>query len=240
MSDRNEYAGAEVCRDLGDTYYRCHDCGKITPWAKGKCIDCLLDAVPWREGDTVRIKSSGKVGTVAYRYYNGYTMVDTGERCTGGVFNNDCAWANDELELVQAEAPCSRITNAFEMAKLVGRPGNVIKFRIAISDLLRQLAGGMSTGASGKKMSEEQLRWLLACDLAVARRYLIPRDRKSCLFQCRGKTSRRQSLARPGTQPLACTADTDTPGRCDHPCPPIQSIEARDHNQDTNTQEIQP
>lgn len=80
--------------------YECPKCGKPHHWSQGVCIDCLLDAVPWKEGDTVRVKADGRTGKVVYRYYNGFTMVDTGQPIRGGVLNNDGTFANGELELV--------------------------------------------------------------------------------------------------------------------------------------------
>lgn len=61
-----------------------------------KEIDCLIAAIPWKEGDKVRVK--GKVGTVRYVYYNGYTLIEFADTpITGGIFNNSSTYRNTEI-----------------------------------------------------------------------------------------------------------------------------------------------
>lgn len=80
--------------------FACYNCGGQTGFRKGKCIDCLLNDIPWNEGDKVRVKSINKVGEVLYLYYNGYTLVDTGDKIKGGALNNNSTYSNDDIEQI--------------------------------------------------------------------------------------------------------------------------------------------
>jgi len=80
--------------------FACYNCGGKNSFQKGKCIDCLIKEIPWKEGDKVKVKSIDKIGIVVYNYYNGYTLVNIGEKVNGGIFNNDATYKNDDIELV--------------------------------------------------------------------------------------------------------------------------------------------
>ena len=83
------------------TCVRVAERGLRHPFRYGKCIACLLKDFPWQVKDKVRVKATGKIGTVAYRYYNGYTLVRIrGHKNKGGIFNNNSTYANTELEKV--------------------------------------------------------------------------------------------------------------------------------------------
>jgi len=87
-------------------HYLCQRCAKPHHFRKGPCIDCILAALPWKEGDLVKVKATGKLGTVLYRYYNGYTELKIGKKkIKGGIFNNDGTYKNDEIELVKTTNP---------------------------------------------------------------------------------------------------------------------------------------
>ena len=55
--------------------------------------------VTWKAGDKVSI--SGKTGIVRYIYTNGFTLVAfPGEQVTGGIFNNNSTFGNDQITLI--------------------------------------------------------------------------------------------------------------------------------------------
>jgi hypothetical protein len=80
-------------------YWLCHRCKKPHHFAKGKCIKCLIETHPFNGVEKVKVKATGKVGTVLYLYYNGYTLVKFPRKpIRGGAFDNDSTYRNDELE----------------------------------------------------------------------------------------------------------------------------------------------
>lgn len=86
---------------IADGKYLCPECEAKIMFKFGKCITCTLKAIPWREGDKVRVKSIDKEGTVVYRYYNGFTLVKiAGKEVEGGAFNNNSTYRNNDIELV--------------------------------------------------------------------------------------------------------------------------------------------
>jgi hypothetical protein len=70
-------------------------------------IDTALARCPFKCGDRVRTipresifgdLPESREGTVVYIYYNGFCLVDFGEKITGGIFNNDSTYRWSELE----------------------------------------------------------------------------------------------------------------------------------------------
>ncbi len=53
-------------------------------------IDRALARIPFKAGDTVQV--GGKLGTVAYVYYNGFILVDFGKPIEGGIFSNNSTY----------------------------------------------------------------------------------------------------------------------------------------------------
>jgi hypothetical protein len=71
--------------------------------AAKQAIADAMAKIPWQDGDRVRVKPDSResdwcksTGVVAYRYYNGFTLVRFGDE----VDSTECVFANTELEKV--------------------------------------------------------------------------------------------------------------------------------------------
>ncbi len=63
-------------------------------------IDNALANIPFKAGDRVKVRATGRVGTASYVYYNGFVCVDFGEPIKGGILNNNSTYRVAQLDKV--------------------------------------------------------------------------------------------------------------------------------------------